>query len=153
MRGVAVLGDSSSSLSSECCRRSAGRVLSPLVVSVSWQPVVDDVTSCGRSGAAADGGADARYGTAWQSGGHGAAELTARQCDVQTDGLPVIRFSARLSVMSDYSAQIYTVSYSYSWPARLQTVSGQLGRRSTVDRRTGFPYKILYVHLNCLLAS
>jgi len=46
MRGVTVLGDSSSYLSSECCQRSAGRVLSPLVVSVSWQPVVDDVTDC-----------------------------------------------------------------------------------------------------------
>jgi len=31
MRGVEVFDDSDTSLSSECCRRSAGRVLSPLV--------------------------------------------------------------------------------------------------------------------------
>jgi len=45
MRGVDVLVDGDTSLLSECCRRSAGRVLSPLVVSVGWQPVVD-VAGC-----------------------------------------------------------------------------------------------------------
>ena len=88
-----------------------------------------------------------RYGTTWLTDRRTAAELTARQCDVQTDGLPVIKFPARLSVMSDSGVQIHTVSYSYSWPARLQTVPGQLGRHSTVDRRTDFSYKVSYVHL------
>jgi len=62
-RGVDVLDDGVTSLSSECCRRNAGRVLSPLVVSVGWQPVVDydPEISCGRTGVVADGGTDGRH--------------------------------------------------------------------------------------------
>jgi len=77
----------------------------------------------------------------------GDGRLAAGQHRRQTDGLSVVKFSARLSVMSDSSVQIYTVSYSYSWPARLLVVSDQLGRRSTVDGRTDFSYKVSYVHL------